>query len=59
MKGLRIACLADVAEISCLDAPLCKCKFSISLDKQEVYVLKQNEVLVGYVVCFKKMQLFG
>ena len=50
MRVLRIACLADAADISCLDARLFKSKFCISLDKQEVYVLKQNEVLVGYVV---------
>ena len=50
MSVLRIACLADAADISCLDARLFKSKFRISLDKQEVYVLTQNEVLVGYVV---------
>ena len=50
MSVLRIACLADAADISRLDARLFKSKFCISLDKQEVYVLTQNEVLVGYVV---------
>ena len=59
MRELRIACLADVDDISSLDARLFKSKLYISLDKQEIYVLKQGEVLLGYVICVKKMQLFG
>ena len=55
MSVLRIACLADAADISCLDARLFKSKLYISLDKQEIYVLKQGEVLLGYVICVKKM----
>ena len=54
MRVLRKACHADAADISCLDARLFESNFSISLDKQEVYVLNENEAIVGYVVCVKK-----
>ena len=59
MRELRIACPADVDDISSLDARLFKSKLYISLDKQEIYVLKQGEVLLGYVICVKKCSYSG
>ena len=59
MRVLRKACDADAVDISCLDARLYESNFSISLDKQEVYVLNEDKAIVGYVVCVKKMQIFG
>ena len=56
---LRIACVADVANIRRLDAYLFEAPFFFSLDKHEVYVLQQNEVFVGYLVYRKKMEFFG